>query len=105
LARAIVYKPSILLYDEPTTGLDPIAGARIDGVIRRIWQQLGVTSVAVTHDMASARRISNRMLMLHNGVIHADGSTRDILGSTDPLIHEFVNGIAPDLTTAPVSAP
>jgi phospholipid/cholesterol/gamma-HCH transport system ATP-binding protein len=105
LARAIVYKPSILLYDEPTTGLDPIAGARIDAVIRRIWQQLGVTSVAVTHDMASARRISNRMLMLHNGVIHADGPTRDILGSTDPLIHEFVNGIAPDLAGAPVSAP
>ncbi len=105
LARAIVYKPSILLYDEPTTGLDPIAGARIDGVIRRIWQQLGVTSVAVTHDMASARRISNRMLMLHNGVIHADGPTRDILGSTDPLIHEFVNGLAPDLPVAPVSAP
>lgn len=94
LARAIVYRPEILLYDEPTTGLDPIAGARIDAVIRRVWSQLGVTSIAVTHDMASARRISDRILMLHDGVIHADGPTPDILGSHDPIVHNFVNGIA-----------
>lgn len=94
LARAIVYRPQILLYDEPTTGLDPIASARIDGVIRRVWSQLGVTSIAVTHDMASARRISDRILMLHEGVIHADGSTASILGSDDPVVYRFVNGIA-----------
>lgn len=94
LARAIVYRPEILLYDEPTTGLDPIAGARIDAVIRRVWSQLGVTSIAVTHDMASARRISDRILMLHEGVIHADGRAPDILGSQDPVVHNFVNGIA-----------
>lgn len=94
LARAIVYRPEILLYDEPTTGLDPIAGARIDAVIRRVWSQLGVTSIAVTHDMASARRISDRILMLHEGVIYADGRTQDILGSSDPVVYNFVNGIA-----------
>jgi len=94
LARAIVYRPEILLYDEPTTGLDPIAGARIDAVIRRVWSHLGVTSIAVTHDMASARRISDRILMLHEGVIHADGPTPDILGSHDPVVYNFVNGIA-----------
>lgn len=94
LARAIVYRPEILLYDEPTTGLDPIAGARIDAVIRRVWSHLGVTSIAVTHDMASARRISDRILMLHEGVIHADGPTPDILGSPDPVVYNFVNGIA-----------
>lgn len=94
LARAIVYRPQILLYDEPTTGLDPIAAARIDSVIRRVWSQLGVTSIAVTHDMASARRISDRILMLHEGVIHADGATADILGSRDPIVYHFVNGIA-----------
>ena len=94
LARAIVYRPQILLYDEPTTGLDPIAGARIDAVIRRVWSQLGVTSIAVTHDMASARRISDRILMLHDGVIYADGPSADILGSGDPVVYNFVNGIA-----------
>lgn len=95
LARAIVYRPEILLYDEPTTGLDPVAGARIDAVIRRVWSQLGVTSIAVTHDMASARRISKRILMLNEGVIYADGPSADILSSTDPVVHNFVNGIVP----------
>ncbi len=93
LARAIVYRPEIVLYDEPTTGLDPIAGARIDSLIRRVWEQLHVTSIAVTHDMPSARRISDRILMLHDGVIYADGRTPEILGATDPIIHNFVNGI------------
>jgi len=100
LARAIVYRPQIVLYDEPTTGLDPIAGARIDSVIRRVWSQLGVTSIAVTHDMASARRISDRILMLHEGVIYADGRTEDILGSRDPVVYDFVNGIASDPSAA-----
>lgn len=104
LARAIIYRPQILLFDEPTTGLDPIAAARIDGVIRRVSRQLGVTSVAVTHDMASARRISDRILMLHDGVIYADGPTPEILGSSDPVVHQFVNGIAPDRGVPPVSA-
>lgn len=103
LARAIVYRPEIVLYDEPTTGLDPIAGARIDSLIRRVWEQLHVTSIAVTHDMPSARRISDRILMLHDGVIYADGKTGDILTSTDPIICNFVNGIPtarPAATTA-----
>jgi phospholipid/cholesterol/gamma-HCH transport system ATP-binding protein len=93
LARAVVYRPEILLYDEPTTGLDPIAGARIDQLIRRVWEQLKVTSIAVTHDMPSARRISDRILMLHEGAIYADGPTDQILGSSDPIIHNFVHGI------------
>jgi phospholipid/cholesterol/gamma-HCH transport system ATP-binding protein len=93
LARAIVYRPEIVLYDEPTTGLDPIAGARIDSLIRRVWEHLHVTSIAVTHDMPSARRISDRILMLHEGVIYANGKTGDILSATDPIIHNFVNGI------------
>ena len=95
LARAIIYRPEILLYDEPTTGLDPVAGARIDQLIHRVWEQLHVTSIAVTHDMASARRISKRILMLHEGVIYADGPSADILSSTDPVVHNFVNGIVP----------
>jgi phospholipid/cholesterol/gamma-HCH transport system ATP-binding protein len=94
LARAIIYRPEIVLYDEPTTGLDPIAGDRIDRLIRRVWEQLQVTSIAVTHDMKSARTISNRILMLHEGVIYADGPTDAILTSTDPVLHNFVNGIS-----------
>jgi phospholipid/cholesterol/gamma-HCH transport system ATP-binding protein len=95
LARAVVYRPEILLFDEPTTGLDPVAGARIDQLIHRVWEQLHVTSIAVTHDMASARRISRRILMLHDGVIYADGPSEQILSSTDPIVHNFVNGIVP----------
>lgn len=98
LARAIVYRPQILLYDEPTTGLDPIASSRIDMLIRRIWDQLRITSIAVTHDMKSASNISNRMLMLHEGRIYADGPTASILQSADPIIHSFVNGIPPKVT-------
>ena len=86
LARAIVYRPRIVLYDEPTTGLDPIAADRIDRLIRRVWEELSVTSIAVTHDMKSARTISNRILMLQEGQIHADGPTDQILQSTDPIV-------------------
>src|SRR6266498_5971508 len=69
LARAIVYKPEIILYDEPTTGLDPIVADSIDQLIIRICQRLKVTSLAVTHDMRSAGRIARRILMLHEGRI------------------------------------
>ena len=94
LARAIVYRPEILLYDEPTTGLDPIAGDRIDRLIRRVWENLGVTSIAVTHDMKSARTISNRIIMLHEGRIYTDLPTSELLASADPIVHRFVNGIS-----------
>lgn len=101
LARAIVYRPSILLYDEPTTGLDPIASDRIDRLISKVWEELGVTSIAVTHDMRSARRISNRVVMLHEGRVHADGPTERILSSDDPLVYNFVNGIATETAELP----
>ena len=94
LARAIVYGPQILLYDEPTTGLDPIAADRIDRLIVRVSERLRVTSIAVTHDMRSARRIGRRILMLHEGRIHAAGTPDEIFASTDPVVHQFVNGIA-----------
>lgn len=94
LARAVIYKPEILLYDEPTTGLDPIASDVIDQLIAKIVEQTKVTSIAVTHDMRSARRIGKRILMLHQGKIYADLPTEEIFQSTDPVIHRFVNGIA-----------
>jgi phospholipid/cholesterol/gamma-HCH transport system ATP-binding protein len=94
LARAVVYRPEIVLYDEPTTGLDPIAADSINQLIIRVVETLHVTSVAVTHDMGSARRISQRILMLHEGRIYADQKPEDIFKSNDPVIHRFVNGIA-----------
>jgi phospholipid/cholesterol/gamma-HCH transport system ATP-binding protein len=94
LARAIVYKPEILLYDEPTTGLDPVVSDSIDQLILRVCQQLKVTSVVVTHDTRSMRRVGQRILMLVNGRIYADGTPEEIFNSTDPIVHRFVNGIS-----------
>ena len=84
LARAIIYRPDILLYDEPTTGLDPIAADAIDKLIMRVEEQLKVTSIAVTHDMRSARRIGRRILMLHQGRIYADQTPEQLFQSSDP---------------------
>jgi len=97
LARAVVYRPEIVLYDEPTTGLDPIAADSIDQLISRVVEKFKVTSIAVTHDMRSARRISRRILMLHEGRIYADQSPEEIFKSNDPVIYRFVNGIADPL--------
>ncbi len=74
LARAIVYQPEILLYDEPTTGLDPVVSDSIDQLILRVCQQLKVTSVVVTHDTRTMRRVGQRILMLAEGRIYADGT-------------------------------
>lgn len=94
LARAIVYRPEIVLYDEPTTGLDPIVADSIDQLIVRIRDRLNVTSVVVTHDMRSARRVGQRIVMLHQGRIYAEGPPDRIFSSTDPIVHNFVNGIS-----------
>jgi phospholipid/cholesterol/gamma-HCH transport system ATP-binding protein len=94
LARAVIYRPEILLYDEPTTGLDPIASDTIDHLIIRVVQKLKATSIAVTHDMRSARRIGQRILMLHEGRIYADQTPEKLFKSTDPVIYRFVNGIS-----------
>jgi phospholipid/cholesterol/gamma-HCH transport system ATP-binding protein len=94
LARAIVYHPQIVLYDEPTTGLDPIVADSIDRLIVRVRDRLQVTSVVVTHDMRSARRVGQRILMLHEGRIYAEGTPGQIFSSSDPIVHRFVNGIS-----------
>jgi phospholipid/cholesterol/gamma-HCH transport system ATP-binding protein len=94
LARAIVYQPAFLLYDEPTTGLDPIVSDSIDKLIICIREKLKVTSVAVTHDMRSAGRIGHRILMLHEGRIHFSGTPDELFKSRDPIVHQFVNGIS-----------
>lgn len=94
LARAIVYRPQIILYDEPTTGLDPVVSDSIDQLIRRLCDQLKATTIVVTHDMRSVRTISKRVLMLHAGSIYTNSEVGALFSSTDPLIHSFVNGIS-----------
>jgi len=94
LARAIIYEPQIVLYDEPTTGLDPVVSDSIDKLIARVRDRLKVTTVVVTHDMRSTRRLGQRILMLHNRKIYVTGTPEEIFTSTDPVVYQFVNGIS-----------
>jgi phospholipid/cholesterol/gamma-HCH transport system ATP-binding protein len=94
LARAIIYEPQIVLYDEPTTGLDPIASDSIDKLIIRVRDQLKVTSVVVTHDMRSARRVGNHVFMLHNKKMYAHGTPEELFTSRDPIVRQFIDGVA-----------
>lgn len=94
LARAIVYEPEIVLYDEPTTGLDPIASDSIDKLILRVRDRLEVTSVVVTHDMRSARRLGQRIMMLHEKKIYFTGTPDELFHSKDPIVQRFVEGVS-----------
>lgn len=99
LARAIAAEPRILLYDEPTTGLDPITAMVINELIVDVNKKLGVTSIAVTHDMSSAYKIADRIVMLHQGKIVFDGSPDDTRTTSDPTVRQFING----LSTGPIA--
>jgi len=94
LARAIVYEPQIVLYDEPTTGLDPVVSDSLDKLILRVRDHLKVTTVVVTHDMRNARRVGQRIMMLHEKKIYVNGTPDEIFNSSDPVVHRFVNGIS-----------
>jgi phospholipid/cholesterol/gamma-HCH transport system ATP-binding protein len=94
LARAIVYRPEIVLYDEPTTGLDPVAADSIDQLILRVRDRFNVTSVVVTHEMRSAQRIGQRILMLHEKKIYAAGTPDEIFHSNDPVVRRFIEGVS-----------
>lgn len=94
LARAIIYRPEIVLYDEPTTGLDPVVSDSIDQLIIRVRERLKITTVVVTHDTRSMRRVGQRILMMVSGKIYAAGPPEEIFSSQDPVVHRFVNGIS-----------
>jgi phospholipid/cholesterol/gamma-HCH transport system ATP-binding protein len=94
LARAIAMEPEILLYDEPTTGIDPIRADVINDLIVEMKEKLNVTSVAITHDIKSAYKIADRIAMLYNGVIIGTGSPEEIKNTTDPIIKQFITGSA-----------
>jgi len=94
LARAICIRPEIILYDEPTTGIDPIAADSINELIRSLHDKLKVTSIVVTHDMKSAYHIADKIAMMYKGKIILEGSPREIRESKDPVVHQFINGLA-----------
>ncbi len=94
LARAIATDPEVLLYDEPTTGLDPITSDMINDLIVDLRDKLNVTSIAVTHDMVSAYKIADRIVMLYDGVVQFDGTPKDAQTTDDPIVQQFINGRA-----------
>jgi phospholipid/cholesterol/gamma-HCH transport system ATP-binding protein len=100
LARAIAINPAIILYDEPTTGLDPISADAINDLIIDLRKKLGVTSVAITHDMHSAYKISDRIAMLYKGEILEVGTPDQIRQTSHPIVHQFITGSAVGPITA-----
>ena len=92
LARAIANNPEVLLYDEPTTGLDPITADRIDDLIVELNEKLKVTSISVTHDMKSAFKIADRIVMLYQGRIEYDGSPEQARTTDNAVVRQFITG-------------
>ncbi len=106
IARAIAFTPKILLYDEPTTGLDPVMSDVISDLILKLKKETGVTSIAVTHDMKSAYKISNRIAMLYEGKVLETGTSEQMQHSANPVVRQFISGSSdgpipvPDMETA-----
>lgn len=96
LARALAFDPEVILYDEPTTGLDPVTCTEINQLIRDLHERLQVTSVVVTHDMHSAFSVATRMAMIHEGKQIAHGRPDEIINIDDPILQQFILFGAPD---------
>ncbi|MGD0336313.1 MAG: ABC transporter ATP-binding protein [Candidatus Omnitrophota bacterium] len=94
LARAICIHPEIILYDEPTTGVDPITADSINDLIIDHHDKLKVTSIVVTHDMRSAYKVADRIAMMYQGKIIAEGTPQEIQNTKDPVVYQFINGLA-----------
>ena len=92
IARAIVLNPKMILYDEPTTGLDPVVASSINRMIKKLQSEINATSIVVTHDMNSAYSIADRIAMLYNGKIIEIGTPEEIKSSGNPYVRQFVNG-------------
>lgn len=90
LARALITNPDYILYDEPTTGLDPIMSDSIDKLIKDLTEKLNVTSIVVTHDMYSVKNVANKVAMMNEGVIHFIGSMEELISSDDKIIQDFI---------------
>ena len=94
IARAIALRPKYILYDEPTTGLDPVTSAVIDELMLRMRKQLGVTGVVITHDMRSAYTVGSRIAMLYDGRVRQVGTVDEIKHTKDPVVRQFIEGRA-----------
>lgn len=94
LARAICNKPEIIFYDEPTTGVDPITADSINQLIKSLHDKLKVTSIVVTHDMKSAYTVGDKLAMMYQGKIIAEGTPEEIQKTDHPVVHQFINGLA-----------
>jgi phospholipid/cholesterol/gamma-HCH transport system ATP-binding protein len=94
LARAIAYRPEVMLYDEPSTGIDPIRADAINDLINQLKCDMGITSVVITHDMASSYKIADRIAMLYNGEIIEVGTPEEIRNSKNAFIQQFIHGQA-----------
>ena len=92
IARAIALKPKYLLYDEPTTGLDPVTSAVINELMMRTQKTLGVTSILITHDMKSAYTVASRIAMLYEGTVRQVGTVEEVQQTTDPVVRQFIEG-------------
>ena len=102
LARAIVHRPQIILYDEPTTGLDPVVADSIDQLMMRVRDNYKVTSIVITHDMRCARRMGQRIIYLRDGQVYLDALADEVFNSNDPQVERFIRGEA-DLKEADFS--
>jgi phospholipid/cholesterol/gamma-HCH transport system ATP-binding protein len=103
IARAIALRPKYILYDEPTTGLDPVTSAVINQLMIRMREKLGVTSIVITHDMKSAFSVGSRIAMLYEGTVRQVGTVDEIRHTTDPVVRQFIEG-RPSLDAAGVAA-
>jgi phospholipid/cholesterol/gamma-HCH transport system ATP-binding protein len=92
IARAIIDQPDFLIFDEPTAGLDPITGSSINELILDNVKRLGSTSITITHDMASVRKIADKVAMIHNGIIEWQGDIKNLENSNNEIVHKFING-------------
>jgi phospholipid/cholesterol/gamma-HCH transport system ATP-binding protein len=94
LARAAIAKPALMLYDEPTAGLDPVVADSINKLMVRLGEELQMTSIIVTHDMVSAKEVGSRIAFLRDGAIYCVDRPEVVLSSKDPIVYRFVNGIS-----------
>ena len=92
IARTLAMKPEVVLFDEPTTGLDPVSARRVDRLIRELSNDLGVTSIVVSHDLASIFSIADRIAFIYQGKVYQCGSRQDFEGSKDEIVRQFIAG-------------
>ncbi len=94
IARALTLDPEYVLFDEPTTSLDPVSARRVDALIRELSDKLGVTSIVVSHDLVSIFSIADTITMLYKGKVHMRGTREEFQRSTDGVVQQFINGRA-----------